>query len=59
MINLPAQRQNGDIDMCNNNCNSGLWIILILIILFGCNGFGGSGCGNCFTPGNSGCGCGC
>ncbi len=41
---------------CNNSWggNSCLWIILILIILFGC----GNGCGGC----NNGCdcnGCGC
>ena len=39
---------------CNNNngsCYSALWIILILIILFGCIGNnGGCGC-------NNGCGC--
>lgn len=40
---------------CNNNWGGSncLWIILILIILFGC---GGNGCGNgC----NNGCDCGC
>ena len=38
---------------CNNNngsCYSALWIILILIILFGCVGNNGCGC-------NTGCGC--
>ncbi|MGN1002248.1 MAG: hypothetical protein ACI4PC_05705 [Oscillospiraceae bacterium] len=37
----------------NGNC---CWIILILIVLFACGGWGGCGCGdNC---GNN-CGCGC
>ena len=37
--------------MCGNNgC---LWLIIILIILFACNG-SGFGCGN-----NCGCGCNC
>ena len=42
--------------MCGNN--NVLWIILILIVLFGCcgnNGFFGCGCDN----NNNGCGCGC
>jgi len=39
----------------NNGCgnNSVLWIILILIILFGCGGCGCSSCGDS----NSDCGC--
>ena len=36
--------------MCGNN--SGLWIIIVLILLFSCGGFG-YGCGN-----NCGCVCG-
>jgi hypothetical protein len=38
---------------CNNGCGGGscLWIIIILIILFGCGGLGG----NC----SSGSSCGC
>ena len=45
--------------LCGNNSN--LWIVIILIILFGCGGFGCSnGCGN-MGCGNTGCGndCGC
>ena len=49
--------------MCGNN--SGLWIIIILIILFSCGGcgnsWGGCGCGNncgCGCGNNCGCGCG-
>ena len=37
---------------CTNN--NSLWIILILIILFGCGNNMGCGCGS-----NNGCGCGC
>ena len=47
--------------MCGNN--SGLWIIIILIILFSCGGCGNSwGCGNnCCGSNNCGCdnNCGC
>ena len=40
--------------MCGNN--SGLWIIIILIILFSCGGCGNSwGCGN--NCGGNNCGC--
>ncbi|MBQ8830394.1 MAG: hypothetical protein IJ017_02200 [Oscillospiraceae bacterium] len=45
--------------MCGNN--SCIWIILILIVLFGCcgNGFGTWGNnGGCGCE-NNGCGCGC
>ena len=38
--------------LCSNNCNSNLWIIIVLILLFGGEGFCGGGCG-C----NNGCGC--
>lgn len=44
--------------MCFNNCNSnnGLWIIILIIILFGCGN--GCGCGNnCGCDNNCGCGC--
>ncbi len=48
-----------------NSCNNGwLWIIIILILLFSCGGWGGCGnnCGNwgnnCGCENNS-CGCGC
>ena len=40
---------------CGNNGwggNSALWIIILIIILFGCGGFG-NGCNN------NNCGCGC
>ena len=39
----------------NNNCGC-IWIIIILILLFGCCGNNGIfGCGD----NNNGCGCGC
>lgn len=44
--------------MCFGNNGFGgngcLWIILLIIILFACGGWGGNGCG-C----NNSCGCGC
>ena len=44
-----------------NGCNNGsLWLIILIIILFGCGG--NCGCGNnCGCGGNCGCdnGCGC
>ena len=40
---------------CGNNMGS-LWIIIILILLFGCGGFGTCGCNGCD---NNNCGCGC
>ena len=44
-----------------NNCNtSALWIIILIIILFGCGGCGNGcgGCGNgCGCGSNNGCGC--
>lgn len=42
---------------CGNNGwgNSGVWIILLIIILFGCGGWGGNSCG-CNNGCNS-CGC--
>jgi len=45
---------------CGNNYGS-LWIIIILILLFGCGGFGGStcGCGNNNCGCGNDCGCGC
>ena len=44
--------------MCNYNNNS-LWIILILIALFCCGGFGcGNSCG-CNNGCGNDCGCGC
>ncbi|MBR2666910.1 MAG: hypothetical protein IKD96_01980 [Oscillospiraceae bacterium] len=47
---------------CNNNWGGSncLWIILILIILFGCGGCGNgcnNGCNNSCDCGCSGCGC--
>lgn len=42
--------------MCCGNNNSCLWIILILIPLFCCGGWGNCGCDN---NNNNGCGCGC
>ena len=43
--------------MCGNN--SGLWIIIVLILLFSCGGFG-CGCGgNCGCENNCGCNCNC
>ena len=50
-----------------NSCNNSLWIIILLIILFGWgnNGFGCScnnGCGcdnNCGCGCDNNCGCGC
>ena len=49
-----AQRQEWRNFMCFNGFgnNSGLWIILILIVLFGCCGNGNNNCGD-----NCGCGC--
>ncbi|MBR7081114.1 MAG: hypothetical protein IKI49_00165 [Oscillospiraceae bacterium] len=46
-------------NMCNNcfGGNSWLWIILILCVIFGCNG--GLGCGGNCGCGNDNCGCGC
>lgn len=53
--------------MCGNNCYGGgywIWIILILIIMFGCGGYGNNCCGGCGNnccggayPTNNGCGC--
>ena len=48
--------------MCGNN--SGLWIIIVLILLFSCGGFGYGGCGGCNNcscgcENNCGCNCGC
>lgn len=40
---------------CGNNMG-GLWIIIILILLFGCGGFGNGCCNEC---GGNNCGCGC
>lgn len=43
---------------CNSCNNNGLWIIILIIILFG--GFGNScGCGNNCGCDNNSCGCGC
>ena len=44
-----------------NGCNSSLWIIILIIILFGCCG-NSWGCGNncgCGCENNNNCGCGC
>lgn len=57
-IKIPVRRK-GFVDMCGNN--SCLWIIIILIVLFACGGWGGccnNGCG-CDNGCNNGCGCGC
>ncbi len=44
---------------CGNNMGS-LWIIIILILLFGCGGFGSGCCNNCCNEcGGNNCGCGC
>ena len=49
---------------CGNN-NSCLWVLIIIILLFGCggcnNGCGGcgNGCGCNNGCGNNSCGCGC
>ena len=48
--------------MCGNN--SGLWIIIVLILLFSCGGFGtcGGGCNygcSCGCENNCGCNCSC
>ena len=44
---------------CNNGCNNNtLWIIILIIILFGCGG--NCGCGSCggYSGGcNNNCGC--
>ena len=40
---------------CNSCNNNGLWIIILIIILFGC-GNNGFGCG-CDNGCNNGCGC--
>ena len=45
---------------CNSCNNSNVWLIILIIILFGCgnNGFGGCGCNNdCCCGNNNGCGC--
>lgn len=54
-----AARGKGFIMMCNNN--NSLWIILILIALFGCGSFNfGCGCNNgCNNGCGNDCGCGC
>lgn len=51
--------------MCNNNCGFGgsccLWILILIILIFACGGYG-NGCGNsCGCNNNCGCntGCGC
>lgn len=41
---------------CGNNMGS-LWIIIILILLFGCGGFGTGCCNECGGGNNCGCGC--
>lgn len=44
---------------CGNN-NSCLWVLIIIILLFGCNGGCNGGCGcNNGCGGNNNCGCGC
>ena len=44
---------------CNGCNNSGLWLIILIIILFGCCG-NGCGCNNdCGCSNNNSCGCGC
>ena len=41
---------------CNGCNNNGLWVLILIIILFGC----GNGCGNsCGCDNNCGCGNGC
>ena len=59
-------RRKGAIMFCNNCNNSSLWLIILIIILFG---YGNNGCGNncgCCNDGcgnncgcNNNCGCGC
>lgn len=47
---------------CNGCNNSSLWIIILIIILFGCGGCGfnsGCGCNNNCGCDNNNCGCGC
>jgi len=47
------------ITMFCNSCNNGIWLIILIIILFG---WGGNGCGcnnNCGCDNNCGCNNGC
>jgi len=52
--------EKGKTMFCNNCNNNGLWILILIIILFGCGG-NGFGCGNCGCDNNGcgNCGCGC
>jgi len=55
-------RRKGSTMFCNGcNNNSALWIIILIIILFGCGGCGGNSYGynNCGCGCNNNCGCGC
>ena len=55
--NFPVRRK-GTIMFCNGCNNSSLWLIILIIILFGCgNGCGYNNCG-CGCDNNN-CGCGC
>ena len=55
-IKNPVRRK-GFVDMCGNN--SCLWIIIILIVLFACGGWGGCCDNGCDNGCNNGCGCSC
>ena len=53
-------RRKGANMFCNNCNNSGLWLIILIIILFGYGNNGcGSNCGCCNDGCNNNCGCGC
>ena len=58
-LKIKARRKGKN--MFCNGCNSSLWIIILIIILFGCGG-NSWGCGNncgCGCENNNNCGCGC
>jgi len=60
-VKNPKVRRKGTIMFCNGCNNSSLWLIILIIILFGCGNGCGNGCGcsynNCGCDNNCGCGC--
>jgi hypothetical protein len=56
--------EKGTTMFCNNSCNNGIWLIILIIILFGWGGNGcgcnnNCGCNNCGCDNNCGCNNGC
>ncbi len=53
--------EKGKTMFCNGCNNNSLWVLILIIILFGCGNGCGSNCGGCGCDNNCGCnsGCGC